>query len=200
MNRAGKTYTYGKTTEMSGHAGLSVPEFGGGGADLKRTHQSAYDIIEILNTLSGKQPLLLVLDEMQEVGKDHSSEEHKVLRKTLTPIHNGMLEHPVVFLCGGLGISGHVFRRLGISRFRDNCVVNLGRLSAVNEKAVIRDWLVKGWCAREEDIASWIRAIARETHGWPQHTMVYVQAAADLLLARNGRMTPEDLDTVMEEG
>jgi len=60
MRQTGKTYTYGKMTEKSGQVEVGVPGFGGGGAEFRRTHQSAEDdIMEILNKLARKEPLLL---------------------------------------------------------------------------------------------------------------------------------------------
>jgi len=201
MNRAGRTYKSGKTTEKTGHVEGNVLGMGGGGFEFKTTHQSANaDMLEILNKLARKNPLLLVLDEVQDIGKYSSPEERKVLRKTLTWIHNGMLEHPVVLLCGGLGTSSIAFEHLRISRFRKNCVINLGSLSRHAEVAVIRDWLVKDGGAPKANIQPWVTAITRETHGWPQHIMMYAQAGAEVLEAMNGKLTPEGLALVLKEG
>jgi len=129
-----------------------------------------------------------------------SAENLEILAKTLFRIHNGKTIHPVVLLCGGLGTSIQAFRRLQISRFRDDCVVNLGRLPEVNERAIIRDWLVKDGGAREKDIAPWIQIITRETHGWQQHIVMYARAAAEILEVQKGKMTLYDLDAVLKRG
>jgi len=122
------------------------------------------------------------------------------LGQTLDHILNGRFDYPIVLLCGGLGNSEEVFMRLGISRFRAECLVNLGRLPEADARAVIRDWLAKEGKAQEMDIQPWIDAISRETHGWPQHIMVYAQRAAELLRFQNGKATPEALEATLKKG
>jgi len=156
--------------------------------------------VQILERLANRKPLLLVLDEVQTLEDDLELHERKSLMQILEIIHNGGLAKPVVLACGGLGISSQVFARMGISRFKTDCLVNLGRLSEVNERAVIRDWLVKAGGAQEADIQPWITAIAQETHGWPQHIAFYAQTAAKNLQARNGQVTPEDLEAILQCG
>jgi len=75
--------------------------------------------------------------------------------------------------------------------------MNLGRLSEVSERAVIRDWLVKAGGARKADAQA---AITKETYGWSQHIALYAQTAAKRLEARNGEVTPEDLEAVLKQG
>jgi len=90
--------------------------------------------------------------------------------------------------------------RLGISRFRGKCLVNLGRLPEEDARGVILDWLVKEGEAQEADIHPWIEAIAKETYGWPQHIITYAQPAAELLKIQKGKTTPEALEAVLKEG
>jgi len=60
--------------------------------------------------------------------------------------------------------------------------------------------LVREGKAQDADIHPWIMAIAQETYGWSQHIMMYAQTAAELLKARKGQVTPEDLDLVLQDG
>ena len=100
---------------------------------------------------------------------------------------------------GELGPSQTAFGALGISRYSDGCVINLGCLSEAAEKAVIRDWLVKDGRIKG-DVTRWIHAIAAETHGWPQHFMCFAQLAARLLQQRDGNPTDADLSYVLAQG
>jgi len=180
---------------------VRVPDIAGAGGARKTTHQLvAAHIPKLLEKLADDEPLLLVLDEVQTLGRRLDSDKTNLLEDTLERIHNGKLAKPVVLACGGLGISSQVFARLGISRFKGRCLVNLGRLSEVNERAVIRDWLVKAGGAQEAGIQPWITAIAQETHGWPQHIAFYAQTAAKRLKARNGQVVQEDLEAVLKQG
>jgi len=167
------------------------------GTGLANGLQKVYEALLVAK----KRPLLLIRDEVQTLDIAFvNPEKCDALTQTLRWIHNGETSYPVVLLCGGLGTSSEIFGYLGISRFRDKCKVNLGRLPEVDERAVIRDWLVQDGGAQEEGIIPWIQTIARETHGCPQHIMVYAQPAAKLLEAQNGKITPESLDTVLEIG
>jgi len=188
MSDAEETYKMGETTEWSGHAEVKIPEIAGGGVERKTTHQVAdVRVPKLLEKLADDAPLLLVLDEVQTLEDDLDSRERKLLVTSLKRIHNGKLAKPVVLACGGLGISSQVFARLGISRFKSDCLVNLGRLSEASERAVIRGWLVKSGRAQEEDIQPWLTAISKETYGWPQHIAFYAQIAAERLKPVTGR-------------
>jgi len=201
MRRAGKTYKSEETTEWTGRAKARIPESVEFEGERKASHQYAdAGVLQILERLANRKPLLLVLDEVQTLEDGLDSRQRKNLIMTLKHIHNGNLAKPVVLACGGLGNSSQVFEHVGISRFKRNCLVNLGRLSEIDERAVIRDWLAKEGGAQEADIQPWITAIAQETYGWPQHIMIYAQTAAELLNARNGKATTTDLDWVLEDG
>jgi len=157
-------------------------------------------ISKLLEQLAEHNPLLLILDEAQALEDKLDSPERDLLSDNPGRIHNGKFVNPVVLACGGLGISSQVFERFRISRFIRNCLVNLGRLSEADERAVIRDWLVKDGGAQEMDVQPWVTAIAQETYGWPQHIAIYAKAAAKRLEARNGQMAQEDLSWVLQDG
>ncbi len=151
---------------------------------------------------AGKRPLLLILDEAQTLGttnKPPSQELEGVATNVLDSIHNGGLERPVILLTAGLGPTLEAFETLGVSRFKEGCVVELGALSKASERAVIQDWLVKEGGAKG-DPAPWIDAIAQQTHGWPRHVHSYAEHAAGHLKEKGGIMTPQGLKIVMELG
>ena len=76
---------------------------------------------------------------------------------------------------------------------------NWGVLGKAAERAVLRDWLTKDGGANGDPTA-WIDAIAKESHQWPQHFMVYVDPAWKQLNEHRGVMTAEGLETVLEAG
>ena len=143
--------------------------------------------------------LLLVLDEVQRIGSLASHQRKADVEDTLEQIHNGGVGGPVILLAGGLGTSRRAFARLSISRFHRGCVVNLGRLPPGPERAIIRDWLVQDGGA-QGDVTPWIDAIARETHGWPQHIITFAEPAAQVVRLCHGRMVPEGLRIVLRQG
>jgi len=198
MSDADGTYKSEKTAEWSARAKVGFRWLFSGGGACKRS--IGIPIPRLLEQLADKKPLLLVLDEVQILGNNLDSRERQLLEITLERFHNGAFKKPVVLACGGSGNSSEVFAGLGVSRFQTNCLINLGRLSEAAERDVIRDWWVKEGEAQEADIQPWITAISQETYGWPQHIMMYAQTAAELLKARNGQMTPEDLDLVLQDG
>jgi len=153
MSDADETYKSDATKEWSARAEVGFREFLSGGGGRRASHRSAnVPIPKLLERLADKKPLLLVLDEVQTLGDNLDSRERKHLLIILKRIHNGEFKRPVVLACGGLGNSREVFADLGISHFKSDCLVNLGRLSEAKERAVLRDWLVKDGGAQEMDV------------------------------------------------
>ena len=163
------------------------------------TDRSRETILKILQ--SGKKPLLLPLDEAQILGITHLFPADKIgtACDVLNAIHNGELGRPVIFIAAGLGTTVEAFGALGISRFAKHCLVELGVLDKEAERAVLHDWLTKDGEAKG-DTTAWIDAIVQDTHGWPQHILVYVKPALDQLYADNGVMTAEGLNAVLSAG
>ncbi len=150
---------------------------------------------------SGKEKLLLILDEAQRLGDGRANDVRRaeIASNVLTRIHNGELGRPVILLAGGLGTSRRAFEELGISRFERKCLRELGRLTHESERAILRDWLTKDGGAAG-DVTPWIDAIAHETHGWPQHIMAYVDPAVTQLYQDAGKLTLQGLDAVLCAG
>jgi hypothetical protein len=179
-----------------GAARVGISGIGGAEINAERSPQTVMNLLR-----GGKRPLLLSLDEAQILGKEElipSDRLHTVVN-ILNSIHNGGLDHPVILLAAGLGTTLWAFGRLGISRFAMKCLVELGALGKEAERAVLNDWLTKEGGAKG-DPTGWIDAIARETHGWPQHIQSYANIASDQLKANDGIMTPEGLHAVLEAG
>ena len=179
-----------------GSAGVNI--FGIGHASVTRRM-----IPQTVQTLlqAGEAPLLLTLDEAQILGmKDEfPADQINTVRHVLQSIHNGKLGRPVILIAAGLGPTTKAFGALGISRFAGNARVELGALGEEAEHSVLHDWLTEDGKATG-DTTVWIDAIAKETYGWPQHILSYVQPALDQLHADKGEMTAEGLATVLETG
>ena len=77
--------------------------------------------------------------------------------------------------------------------------MELGALDKKAECAVLHDWLTEDGKATG-DTTAWIDAITKETHGWPQHILSYVELALDQLNANKRTMTAEGLNAVLEAG
>ncbi len=155
-----------------------------------------------LEILSGtKKPLLLILDEAQVLSTEGipPTNHRSTATSLLTFIHNGNLGKPAILLVAGLGTTIASFGKLGISRFGRNCVVELGALSKESERLVIEDWIKKEGSG-QGDSSAWLDAIAKETHGWPQHIQCYADLASKYLKANGGAMTPDGLNSVLETG
>ena len=149
----------------------------------------------------GKGGLVLLLDEAQlmndlAVGAGIPFIGAKAL---LTAIHNGRTGRPVMLVAAGLSATKRAFKDLGVSRFKDNCYVELGPLKPEAEREVIKDWLKKEGRAKG-DPTPWIDAMMQKTHGWPQHVAAYAESAAIHLRATGRQMTPEKLKEVLEVG
>ncbi len=117
----------------------------------------------------------------------------------LLPPTNGKLHRPVILIAAGLRTTAKAFGSLGISRFSGNCFVELGALSKEAERSVIHDWLTKDGGAKG-DPTKWIDTIAKETHGWPQHILSYVEPAARYLQDNDGVMNTDGLSTILDVG
>ncbi len=156
-------------------------------------------VLKILQ--KGKRPLLLILDEAQTLGTTTKPPEEFEGTTTivLDHIHNGKLGRPVILLAAGLNGTKAAFGKLGISRFSQQNIIELGALSRESERAIIQDWITKEGRSKGNP-KEWIDSIAQETYGWPQHIQAYVKPAADQLKENSGVMTEDGLSTVLETG
>ena len=80
-----------------------------------QAHFGGRTIAQLLHKAAKQKGIVLILDEAQHLSMHTDS---AVIRETLDAIHNGLLEVPVVLLCGGLNDTSATLRKLGISRFQ----------------------------------------------------------------------------------
>ncbi len=167
-----------------------------GAAKFKLPGHSPQSIIE-----RGKDPLLLLLDEAQTLGTGMASTDvrYETVKVFLDSLHNGGMGRPVMLAVAGLSSTADAFEGMDVSRFKGNCYVELGPLKEEAERKVLDDWLKKEGRAKG-DPTPWIDAIARETHGWPQHVAAYAQSATLQMRTDKRVMTPQGLQAVLEVG
>ena len=167
-----------------------------GAAKFKLPGHTPQSIIE-----RGKDPLLLMLDEAQTLGTGMASTDvrYETVKVFLDSLHNGGMGRPVMLAVAGLSSTADAFEGMDVSRFKANCYVELGPLKEEAERKVLEDWLKKEGRAKG-DPTPWIDAIARETHGWPQHVAAYAQSAALQMRTDKRVMTPQGLQAVLEVG
>ena len=157
--------------------------------------QSVLKLLEVAG--KRKRGILLVLDEAQQIARMQGNPE---VENALDAMHNGRVGSPVILLAGGLAHTSQAFADLGISRVFKKYRINLGRLSADAERAVIRDWLVKAGGAPESEVEPWVDAIAAHTDGWPEHIVSFAEPASQILQQTGGRLTDAGLERVLAEG
>ena len=169
-------------------------------AVMSSTRPDLSFVTQVLHAAARRhQGLLLIMDEAQNIEDLAVSSDMPGIKHTLNAIHNGELDRPVVLLAGGLGQTSLAFDKLGISRFRGDCMINLGRLNSDSEQSVIRDWLMKSGQA-QDDVNSWVVAIGQETDGWPQHIVSFAQPGGQAIRQCGGQLTSEGLAAVLHEG
>ncbi len=120
-----------------------------------------------LEALTGDhEPLLLILDEAQRLGKPRMPPAGKIEDATtiLENIHNGKMKRPLVLLTAGLGDTLQGFQSLFISRFKNNCYYELKALTKGEEQAIIEDWFQKQGRVTG-DMTEWTHRIMEETYG-----------------------------------
>ncbi|MCY3628492.1 MAG: ATP-binding protein [Bacteroidota bacterium] len=156
-------------------------------------------VTQVLQRMNPDLGVILILDEAQRIGAFSGTPNEIPVMGTLDTLHNGRLPHPVILLAAGLRTTLKAFGSLKISRFAEDCLVELGALNKASERAVIQDWLKKKGKAKGDPTA-WIDAIVKETHGWPRHVQSYAKRAADHLEAGGGIMTTERLNASLEAG
>ncbi len=97
----------------------------------------------MLKQINPDQGVVLILDEAQRIATFAGKPYEIEVIGPLDVIHNGNLGKPAILLAAGLGTTEASFGKLGISRFSEGCVVELGALSKESERLVIEDWIKK---------------------------------------------------------
>jgi len=156
-------------------------------------------IADVMREAASTRPLLLVLDEAQELSTIADiSEDRKVAGVAMGLLHNGKLGHPVVLLAGGLDTSRQVLSSFGVSRITNENRARIGALSMESSRDVIRAYVLgeTGIDIPEQ----WVQPISMKTHGWPQHIVCYSGAAATKVATLHHAPSDSDLKDVVTYG
>ncbi len=149
------------------------------------------------------KPLILVLDEAQMICVGHTidSLEIKKIANLFNQLHNIELKYGLVFLIAGLSDTRSIFKEFKISRFNDDCVINLSRLEKDAEKQILKDYLVKGASVNKKDskLNHWIDRISKETYQWAHHVSCYGQVGAKKVNRNKGHLSHDVLLKVLKE-
>ncbi|MCY4266507.1 MAG: ATP-binding protein [Flavobacteriaceae bacterium] len=176
-------------------ANIKVAE---GSMRYDRTERTVSKIIRSIS-----KPLILVLDEAQMicVGRAIESPEIKKIAELFDQLHNIELKHGLVFLIAGLSDTRSIFKEFKISRFSDDCVINLSTLDREAENKILKDYLVQGANvdANDSSLKDWMDQMSRETHQWAHHVSCYGQVASKKVNLNGGRLSSSLLFEVLRE-
>ncbi len=162
-------------------------------------------IIGSINNRRKKRGLMLILDEIQDLGKKASPPDKAAeirVRNTLYQMHNWRIKKPFILLVGGLGMSKSVFKEFGISRFNRKCAFNLGALNKKAEKEIIKQYMTTKGGVDEKNprLNHWINTIITETQGWAHHIIGYGIVLSEQLKENHGVLDKKKLKHVLEKG
>lgn len=156
-------------------------------------------IADVMRTAASARPLLLVLDEAQELSTIADIlEDRKVASAAMGLLHNGKLGYPVVLLAGGLDTSREVLSAFGMSRITNENRARIGALSMESTREVIRAYVLgeTGIDIPEQ----WVEPIAKKTQGWPQHIVCYSGGAATKVSTLQHAPSDSDLKDIVTYG
>ncbi|MCY4217216.1 MAG: ATP-binding protein [Flavobacteriaceae bacterium] len=162
-------------------------------------------IIGSINNRRKKRGLLLILDEIQDLGEKASPPDkvaERRVRNTLYQMHNWKMKKPFILLVGGLGMSKSVLKQYGISRFNRKCAFNLGALNKEAEKEIIKQYMTKKGGVHENNpnLHHWIHTIVTETQGWAHHITGYGIVLSEQLKENQGVLNEKELEQVLKKG
>ncbi len=166
-----KDYRQKAVTNTGARIGLGA--VGAEGSTTRSTDPEAasFSILkEVLLPRNWKQPLCVLVDEIQNVGKIHE--------KVLTDLHLGEHGLPIVPIYAGLANSTAALAEAGLSRLQTGNVRTLGALAGEEVRSCVKQMLLN--CRIDlgagyvlDCLSGWI---VERSEGWPQH--VRTEAAA----------------------
>ncbi|MCY4299690.1 MAG: ATP-binding protein [Flavobacteriaceae bacterium] len=150
-----------------------------------------------------QKPILLTLDEAQMMRVGHVKGDRETEKKAhlFDELHNLQLKQGLVFLIAGLSHTRKVFKDFEISRFSDDCVINLSRLDQKAEEDILRDYLVRGAGVKPNhpNLNDWVHQMSKETYQWAHHISCYGQVAAQKIKKNRGVLSNELFSDILKE-
>jgi len=133
-----------------------------------------------------KRPLVLLLDKVQSLRRWDGPSE-------ISNLHQGIHDLPIIPIFAGLSDSFEVLRNHEISRMAHRRRVTLGALEQREAEGAVKSML-NAFRVEGSNHDDWIRRIAEESDGWPQHLQTGLQALAKVVADNNGMLGPIEGD------
>ncbi len=173
------------------------------GLDLKVFKMNLEKIpVSETNTLNEalilSKPTLLWLDETQTLKNFSNQMYEPYITSFLTRYHNLKTNQGFVLLLGGLSHTEQILEHFGISRWNNQCVHSLKRLTKKNEESILNDWLQQE-IQTPSNPQEWIDQITQETDQWPSHIQSYCNAL-EIYLKPQEPLSPKRLEQVLAFG
>ena len=137
-----------------------------------------------------KRPVVLFIDEIQNISDDRTSNEVRLL----TNLHLGTGGGPIIPVLAGLAHARDVLDDAGLSRISEDAILPLGVLS--REEACESAELFLEAFRVAGDRTNWPQTVARWSDGWPMHVHNTLRAMADELARCGGDLDQMDRTTV----
>ncbi len=177
------------------------------GGELTKTRSvagvaGAPDFRVLDEALAGR-PLVLMVDEAQDLPHDHVTEGGKQRRNwSVAELHLGEHGLPILPVYFGLGTTRECVGTMGVSgRAAQGATVTLRRLSADDCRRCARETLRSFRAAGgDAELERWARACADHCAGWPQHLHNNLRGACMALVAAGGDMAKADLGAALAAG
>ncbi len=138
--------------------------------------------------------IVVFVDEAQNTPVE------KTTRGVMDCLHNPPCKIPLVALFFGLSNTLGVLHQCGISRFADERVITLKRLSKLHAVGALRCMLDTYYEGAGEDKAAWASALGELSQGWPQHISRVGVAAGRMLRLNNSHLQSHLLEQVLAKG
>lgn len=134
--------------------------------------------------------IVLLIDEAQHIGPI----QPKSNISTLSSIHQGMVNLPIIFCAFGLPGTIQALRKVGVSRPSSKRKFKLTGLNETETQMAVNRAFRRFDLRQSSQLE---QQIVRQTCGWPQHLAVYLNAvltAAKTQISRQGFAEAHDLD------
>ena len=185
-NRAVKNATL-----SGGNPGIASGKF----TAVKDTSPPEITLAALKETLPPKhwrRPLCLLVDEIQEVTKEHGA--------SLQMLHQGKHGLPLVLIVAGLADSAEKLSQAGMSRLTTDNIYSLGALPAGEVQSCVKRMFEM--CRVVHDpgqLAEIADGIVERSEGWPQHVRTETAALFGGLAKTEGILATVDHQEVAEQ-
>ncbi len=130
------------------------------------------DLVDLRGRQWAEWNIVLMFDEAQHISAD-SVDSHP---GTLSSIHQGLVQLPLIFCAFGLQGTAAALKRAGVSRLTRKRRIGILGLQEEQVGMAVKRAFRQYDVRNSEQLA---HAIVERSDGWPQHLAVYLEAALD---------------------